>query len=362
MAANKTARVLLRTKLSPPRADDAVERPRLLAAATSPARRVTLLTAGPGMGKTWLAASIVRAAARCAWVSFEPTDAEGFAAWSYIVEALAPFLGEAAGQVKELLAASYERGAVERLAACISNALADAADTVIVLDDAHALFGTEAWLTILEWIRGAPESLRFIVTSREEPTEYLGDLALHGELTHVDHEGFRLTEAEARAVLGSFEGLALMPEVEERLISSADGWVGALQMLAVAERLLPGAGAGRTPAATAYLWQFLAREIVGSLGEMERDILIVAAVLPDFEAAILQACFPGSDMPSLLASLQRRIPFLGTLRSGEETRRIHPLLAAFLRERYTASPERWAPALGRAGAAYEADGQPGSGP
>lgn len=357
MATNKTARVLLRTKLSPPRVDGAVERPCLLAAATSPSRRVTLLTAGPGMGKTWLAASIVRTAARCAWVSFESTDAEGFAAWSYIVEALAPFLGDAADEAEELLTASYERDAVERLAACISNALADAADTVIILDDAHALFGTEAWPTILEWFRGAPESLRFIVTSREEPAEYLGDLALHGELTHVDHEGFQLTAAEARAVLASFEGLAVTPDLEERLIASADGWVGALQMLAAAERLAPG-GANRAHMTTSYLWQFLAREIVDSLGETERDVLIVAAALPDCEAAVLQTCFPGSDMPSLLASLQRRIPFLGALRSGEETRRIHPLLAAFLRECYAESPERWAPALRRAEAAYEADSRP----
>ena len=75
----------------------------LLSAVGKPLRRVTLLTAGAGMGKTWLAAGLVRHEQRVAWVSFESTDAEGMAAWNCIVEALSPSLGAAAADVRRLL-------------------------------------------------------------------------------------------------------------------------------------------------------------------------------------------------------------------------------------------------------------------
>lgn len=345
-------RDLLRGRLFPPRTDGAVERPRLLAAVTRPLRRVTLLTAGPGMGKSWLAGALMRASERAAWVSFEPSDAQGFAAWSYVVEALAPSLGDGAAPARELLRQGFETAGIERVAAHLSNVFAGLPDTLLVLDDVHVLFGTDAWATLFAWVRSAPDALRVVLTSREVPTEYLGDLALHGELTHVDHEGFRLTAEEAHAVLSGLEGLSLSADRENRLIRDADGWVGALQLLASAERLTPGSTEDGGPAATGYLWQFLAREIVDRLEPVERDVLVVAAALPSCESAILQTCFPGVPIPSVLDSLERRIPFLGRLSVEDDARRIHPLLKVFLQERLASDVVRLQTVLQRAREAY----------
>ena len=308
------------------------------------------------MGKTWLAASIIRGVKRSAWVSFEPADAQGFAAWSYIVEALTPLVPGLEDELDGLLSQCFEREGALMLARRVANALADAPDTILVLDDTHLLFGSEEWLTILEWMRCAPETLHFVVTARQEPPDYLGDLALHGELAVIDHEAFRLTRDEARAVLRGLAGLDVSEELANRLIDEADGWIGALQMLAAAERLSPGSAVERRKT-TEYLWQFLAREVVDALSAAEQTVLMVAAALPTCDASILQRCFPDLTMPPLLEALERRIPLLGRLRSDDETRRIHPQLRAFLLERHARDPERCAPALHLALQGYQEAGQ-----
>jgi LuxR family transcriptional regulator, maltose regulon positive regulatory protein len=352
-------RLLLKAKLFPPRP----ERGELERAVLDTARRcvdyqLTLITGGAGMGKTHLAAELIRAFPRSAWISLDEAECDLPDFMGYIASALAPFCDAAS-------LPSFDRdfspSEFERISVAIDNSLAGGDDLFLVLDDAQEIWGSAASAFLFAWIRRAPPNLHFIITARNAPDGYLGDLAFHGKLLAISHDDLKLSDEEARSLLSSPAIPGLDAEGEADLVREADGWIGGLRLLAaLAENGRRGASgaAGQPPAPDRkLLWQFLATEIFAAQGEADRDLLVLAAVLPSCEEDILAAALSDAGAPERIDALAQKIPFLGRLEGEGTTRRIHPLFRDFLGRQYAAEPARFAAALAAAQDFCESKGE-----
>src|SRR5215471_13577768 len=114
-----------------------VSRPRLLAMLDSAADRpLTLLSAGPGAGKTVLLADWVRqGGAQVAWLNPTPADAEPRRFWRLLESALRDSHGAGPGP---LIPAPRAEG-VDLVQTLFSRVPGSAAGLVVIIDDAHVL-------------------------------------------------------------------------------------------------------------------------------------------------------------------------------------------------------------------------------
>jgi LuxR family maltose regulon positive regulatory protein len=343
-------KLLLKAKLFPPRPErEELKRAVLDAVRRCVDYRLTLITGGAGMGKTHLAAELVRGLPRSAWISLDEAERELSDFMGYVAAGLAPFCDASALPIFDR---DFSPPELERMSVAMDNSLAGGEDLFLVLDDAQEIWGSPASEFLFAWVRRAPENFHFIITARSAPDGYLGDLAFHGKLLVIGHEDLKLSEEEARSLLSSLAVPGLDAEGEASLVREADGWIGGLRLLAAlaADGRRSGAGTAARPPAPErkLLWQFLATEIFAAQTDEDRDLLVLAAVLPSCEEELLSAALPGTSAPSRLASLAQKIPFLGRLEGEGTTRRIHPLFREFLARQYAAEPSRFASALSAA--------------
>jgi LuxR family maltose regulon positive regulatory protein len=197
------------------------------------AGRVTVVSAPPGSGKTFLLWSwIVESglAERAAWVSVLPEEGDPQRFWIAVADALRR---TAAGLalVRPLSAAPDLDGwaVVERLLADLGSL----PDRVwLVIDDVHELAVTEALRQLELLVLRAPPELRFVLATRHDVRLGLHRLRLEGELTEIRAADLRFTLAEARALFES-AGVALPDAVLALLQERTEGWAAGLRLAAL---------------------------------------------------------------------------------------------------------------------------------
>lgn len=160
------ADLLIKTKVRPPVSEGWVERPRpeaLLAEALE-SRRVVLISATAGAGKTTLVAAVAQRLDRpVAWLTLDWTDVAPGRLLTYLEAAVAAAVPRIEGIVHDALAARVPHPEVAGL-------LVDAAAgarLVLVVDDLEQLGQQrEAWAVIEALLRHAPADMRAVLCSR----------------------------------------------------------------------------------------------------------------------------------------------------------------------------------------------------
>ena len=175
-----------------------VSRPRLLAkldhAANSP---LTLLSAGPGAGKTVLLTDWVRrGGARVAWLN--PTAADRpVAVRRLLVSALRECDGAELGAP-----AAMPRGAGIDLVQTLFSAVPEsAAQLVVIIDDAHVLTHAEVLQGLDSLIRAGQPGLRLVLAARSDPLLPLHRYRLAGQMRDLRAADLAMSPAEIREVL-----------------------------------------------------------------------------------------------------------------------------------------------------------------
>ncbi len=174
--------------LPPAARPDTLERARLLDALHAGAgRRLQIVIAPPGFGKTTLLAEFVRDIdPPPAWVTLEESDSDLATFVSALVEALGR---PAPGFGARTLAALGGTPDIERRSATIARAMtAEAAErfdtpVILVLDDFHQVNGSAPVTGFLdEVLRLLPDNLRVVLAGRSLPNLTVSRLIVAGEL------------------------------------------------------------------------------------------------------------------------------------------------------------------------------------
>ncbi|GCE29786.1 LuxR family transcriptional regulator [Dictyobacter alpinus] len=353
---------ILATKLYFPRfRPSLVSRPRLIARLNAGLhRKLTLIAAPAGFGKTTLVSAWVEGIARpTAWLSLDEGDNDPTRFLTYLVTALqriAPNLGVAVLGVLQ----SGQPPPPEAILTALLNEITTFPDPfVFVLDDYHVIDAKPVDMALTYLVEHLPPQMHLIIATREDPPLPLARLRARGELTELRATDLRFTPSEAAEFLNAVMGLTLSPEDISALEDRTEGWIAGLQLAALSmqgredipEFIRAFTGDHR------YILDYLVEEVLTCQPEAIRNFLLQTAILDRLSGSLCDAVTGQVEGNARLEALERGNFFVVALDDTRHWYRYHHLFAEVLSAHLLAEqPEQIVTLHRRASEWYEQHG------
>lgn len=365
--------VLLRTKFLVPRPrPELLPRPRLLEWLDSNAdKRLTLLSAPAGYGKTTLLADYINASSLpFAWYTLDAQDSDPTVFLTYLIESLRSMkrapesLTRAIGQTAQSLLDSAEASiSPQRVLTVLVNELTEEIETtwLIVLEDYHFVTSPIVHQLVDFLLENVPNDLRLIISTRVDPPLALARLRARGQLAELRASALRFRDDEVVHWIQSnlpdisTESLSLLSEKTE-------GWVAALQIV---RSSLSGRDAQDVDAMLAglsgsqqFVFDYLAEEVFKRLPEDTQEFLLRTSILQQMDASACNAVAGVQNAQSILEALEKQNLFVSSLDPQRRWYRYHYLFREFLLSRLQRVETESIQSLeGSAGRHYESQGE-----
>jgi LuxR family maltose regulon positive regulatory protein len=327
---------ILRTKLYiPPPRSRVIPRRRLLDRLDEGiSRKLTLISAPAGFGKTTLVSEWITTEDQpVAWVSLDKGEGDAARFLMYFIAALQtvePSIGE--GMSNALL--SPQPPPAESILTVLLNDISALQNPMIlVLDDYHFVDSTavdEAIAFLLDYL---PPQLHLVITTRVDPRLPLARLRAREQMTELRAADLRFTIDEATAFLNNVMGLNLSTADVAALESRTEGWIAGLQLAALSMRGHDDVSAFIDAFAgdDRYIVDYLMEEVLQRQPEDLRRFLLQTSILDRLSGALCDAVTVSDDSRKLLESLERGNLFVVPLDDKRRWYRYHHLFADVLR-------------------------------
>lgn len=302
-------------------------------------KKLTVVAAPPGSGKTILLASWARTETEraIAWFTAAPGD-DARAVATHLCAALSRVDGRPRHQIVDRVTP----GGRELGASCIAAVVASAASlpaTTLVLDDFHSLESHALGAEISTIIDLAPPQLHFVVAARADPPVAVHRFRLIDEFAELRADDLRFDAAATAGLVAQLAGRALTDAQASELTSRTGGWVTGLHLASSSlsevddiDAFIAGF-AGDDELIDAYLTQ-------QALDPMEpglRDFLLQTSVLDLLSGSLCDAVTGRSDSEAKLERLSRTSLFIAAVDHRRTQFRCHPMLRDLLRSRLRAA-------------------------
>jgi LuxR family maltose regulon positive regulatory protein len=294
---------------------------------------VTLLSAGPGSGKTVLAVAWAEsggAPGPVAWLSLDGYDNSPAAFWSYVIGALR---GTGAVPDDNPLASirpgpRVDDSYVRRIANGIGRL---PGPVVLVLEDLHEIDNPQVLTSLAFLLRHPVPQLRLVVTTRMDPALPLHRLRSRGGLVEIRAPELAFDADEAAELLAGHD-LPLTPAELEILLDRTEGWAAGLGLAALFLRergtragLEEFAGNERTVA------EYLAWEILDGQPPDVRRFLLQTSIADQVSGELADALTGGTHGHRTLEELAKSNALVVRLGVAHPWFRYHHLLVDLLR-------------------------------
>ncbi len=339
---------------------DLVERRRLVdRLARVRERRVILLCAPAGSGKTILAAQLSDRDPRpTGWIHLDDADNDPVALLEAVLGMLEQ-LGPLSPALLEELDARGGRLDPEMLP-LLEEEIRFRVPFLLVLDDV-GLISHPAAMAIIAGVLGAlPVGAQLVLASRGEPDLPLGRLRAEGELVDVRVADLALDAAETRAVL-EHGGAHVSEEQAEALRERAEGWPAGIALAAFSHQhpadanVLPTLAVGPSSDIAAYLLE----EAVQRQPPAVQHFLLASSLLRRMSPELCDIALDTEGSEQMLAGLGRSSLFVVPLDGDGDWYRYHHLFRDLLRaELRRRSPELIPGILERAAVWHDTHGDP----
>jgi LuxR family transcriptional regulator, maltose regulon positive regulatory protein len=354
---------LVSTKLRPSQArPKLVARPCLTAMLErEPSRKLTLISAPAGFGKTTLLVEWLRertgGEGYVAWVSLDEGDNDPVRFLSYLVAALRKTGEEEFGEGVLAALRSPEPPRMEAVLGALINELADLlGEVAVVLDDYHVIDSENVHWIVTFLLELLPENVHLVISGRVDPPLPLARLRARGQMMELHAADLRFTPEEAAAFLNDAMGLDLSAGDIAALEGVTEGWIAALQLAALSMRerkdvsdfIRSFSGGHRD------VFDFLAEEVLERQSEPVQMFLLETSILDSLSGPSCDAVTGRNDGQRMLERLERENLLVVPLDDERVWYRYHHLFADFLRSRLERErPERLTPLHLRASGWYE---------
>lgn len=336
--------LLLSTKLTPPRLGRGIlPRSRLEDMAGQVAeRRLSLLKAPPGFGKTTLATiwadRLASQGHTVAWLSLDEEDESVQRVLFYLAAALnhaAPEIGRACLSLR----AELTFFTMETLASLLINELSRYGRPVVLfIDDFHRISDAVLVGALRFFLQRAPDLLHVVFIGRRELPNALLEHVYADDLLEVDGYHLRFVLDETRDLLRK-AGVELKQASELSAIQQgSDGWIASLRAFLLTPQINPG---GRPRLATRSIC-ILFDELMQSLEATSRDHLYQLGLLDKFSIGLLTELFGAPCARQMLTLLQQRQLFVSALDERENWFSLHPLFRSYLKKACIEQDEKMA--------------------
>jgi LuxR family maltose regulon positive regulatory protein len=318
-------------------------------------RRVTVISAPAGSGKTSLLrawADLSPNVARVAFVSVDRDEHEAQRFWSGVLAAIRGADASSDGQTTTAADAPGEQLVDE----VVTELAEQAGPFVLIIDDLHELRSADAVAQLERLLAVLPSSARVVLSSRRDPPIRLHKIRLADGLAEMRADDLRFSESETRELLAS-SGVSLSEDGTAALYERTEGWAAGLRLAMISLSRHPDPErfvtefSGTDRAIGEYL---MAEMLEGQPSEVQSMMLRTSLVeRVNGELADLLAGRSGSEQT--LLQLEDANAFVIALDRQRTWFRYHHLLADFLRLelRRTAADE--VPDLHRRAARWFAD-------
>jgi len=317
--ASGTASRVIKAKITPPLSGGWVERmrPEALLAGALETRRVVVVSATAGSGKTTLIAAVMQRLDRpVAWLTLDRTDTAPGRLVTYLEAAMARAVPRIQGVARDALAARIPH---PEAAGLLVEAAAGERPALVVDELERLGEETQAWAVIEALLRHAPDDMRFVLCSRRPVPASV--LPRHpGEVARVGDEALALTVDEAARVLARHGRPGVDPVAA---VQATGGWLTGVLFEAWRTGEYAGGDGYDDP-----LHGYLSAHILRDLAADDRDFLIATSLLDEVTTSRAAALGP-QDAGARLASLRgARIP--ATWKEAGHTLRCHPRFREYL--------------------------------
>jgi len=329
----------LATKVVAPRCFGLIDRPRLLEVASRlPGKRLAVIKAPAGFGKTSLAATwsewLRRQGSSVAWMSIDTDDDEPARFLLYMTQALqraAP--GAGAGAI-DLINETFLISP-QAVVSSLINDLADVEDeTYLFLEDYHWVTNAGVHEALAFFLAHAPSHIHVVLTTRTEPPLPLASLRANNLLLEIDASALRFDPQETRAFLDHERPGSLDVAGVNLLHARTEGWPAALRI--VVSTAAPDQDFSEYVRSLSGVRRPIDDYLADMLDGLPGDLLMFmlrTAILDRLSAPLCEAVTGASASRALLASIEKRQLLLTALDPEGRWYRYHPLLAAHLEQR-----------------------------
>ncbi len=341
MANLPIAQPLLKTKLHiPQRRSDMVPRSRLIKQLNERTqRKLTLITAPAGYGKTSLAAEWIHALQSetteaasnqwITWLSLEEADSEPIRFLSYLIAALQQVTPEIGINALGL----FEMAQSPPINTILNELINDIAGLdnhiLLVLDDYHVISHPEIHEALLYLVDHQPHQMHLVITSREDPPLPLSRLRARGEMVEIRMIDLRFSLDEATQFFSHAMKLNLESEVISALEVRTEGWIAGLQLAGFVLKNLSDHHAfiDTFSGSHRFVLDYLTDEVLQSQDEEVRQFLVQTAVLKQFNTKLCQAVTGNPNSQLILEQLEQTNVFIVPLDHERIWYRYHHLFA-----------------------------------
>ena len=361
---------ILTTKLFiPPPRPKIVSRPHLIERLNEGLhRKMTLITAPAGYGKTTMLSEWIPQSERCvAWISLDDGDNDPVRFWAYFVAALQMLDAEIGRNALALMQTPMLPPMETILTSLLKEIAAFPDDFALVLDDYHVIDARavddstaidQALAFLLEHF---PPHMHLVLASREDPNLPLSRLRARDQLTEIRAADLRLTPGEAGTFLNQVMNLELSDEQVAALETRTEGWIAGLQLAALAIQgtlALQGTRSMRRredvhgfietfAGDNRYIVDYLVEEVLQHQSEHVRSFLLQTSILNWLSGPLCDAVTDQQGGNGLLDALERGNLFVAALDDKRHWFRYHHLFADLLHVRLMEEQADQVPALHR---------------
>lgn len=357
---------LIQSKLEAPVPRPRVARRELLDLCAGPPRKLTLVRAPAGWGKSTLLAdwhALESEIRPFAWVALDAGDNDPVRFWTYVIRALRT-LDPGAGEVSLPMLRAPRVSVVDDVLPALCNELAALPhEVVLVLDDYHVVGNPEIDEGLSFLLEHLPRTLELVLSSRSEPALPLARLRARGELAEIDAQQLRFSEEEADRFLNGLHGLGLERGDVIRLRELTEGWAAGLYLatLTIRNRASAHEFIEAFAGDNRHVVDYLSAEVLAGLPEETRGFLLETSILERLCAPLCDAVTdrPGSVL--MLHELERSNFFLVPLDTKRQWYSYHHLFGELLRNELALAEPGHVRTLHRRGAAWHREhGDPAS--
>ena len=333
----------------PPLREETLARDRLLDwLSVKVHRRVILLTAEAGYGKTTLLADFTRRTRlRVLWFRLDRGDRDWTGFIAHLVAAVRIHAPDFAPSTRALLRETAT--SAPSLDAVLETFLRELAalppdPTALVFDDFHLVDdAAEIRHVVRELLTRGPERMCLVFASRREPPIRLARLRALGEVAELGTDDLRFDVAETERLFRETYEMRLEPSLLAELSRRTEGWAASLQLVRAAlhDR---DPGQVRTfisslSGAEGHLYEYLAEEVIGELPDNLQQFLMRTSVLETVDLTLgpVAAGVSADDAVRLIEEGERHGLFGKGGSRARHVVRAHPLVRDFLKARLARS-------------------------
>jgi len=299
-------------------------------------RKLTLIAAPAGFGKTTLLSEWIPQSPRCVtWLSLDGDDNDPTKFWTYFITSLRglhPELGESAFNLLQ----SPQVPPISSFLTTLINDLAAFPDAfAIVLDDYHLIRSQPIHEAFAYLIANLPDNMHLVMTTRADPPLPLARLRARDKLTELRASELRFTANETAIFLTRAMGLKLTENEIDALDARTEGWIAGLQIAALSMQgntdisgfILAFSGSHR------HILGYLADEVLTQQPERTLNFLLKTSILDRLCGPLCDVVTGDSDGQAILENLEDANLFINLLDDQRTWYRYHPLFADLLRHR-----------------------------